>query len=213
MQRISLISNERKPNTFSVLILVDCSILIQSRQCFRLLSVLDIENKKFLTWHDVEFYLLVSPAVQKGEGFFIWASLISFHVTVAGKEGANGGDLEARLSRAARALWEHINDQVPSEDGKREKLSLEQFLDTWASLIDYIVKNGQLPTLVQDLVNLGFELYSNKGGDGKASSIPVSAFEQLFQKMNLGRPYAQMAYKFLTEVMATVCRRVLDLFI
>ena len=29
------------------------------------------------------------------------------------------------------------------------------FLDTWASLIDYIVKNGTLPTLAQDLVNPG----------------------------------------------------------
>jgi hypothetical protein len=123
---------------------------------------------------------------------------------VAEKEGANGGDLEARLSRATRALWEHIFDQVPAADGKREKLTLEQFLDMWASLIDYIVKNGQLPTLVQDLVHLGFELYSSKGADGKASSIPISAFEQLFQKMNLGRPYALMAYKFLTEVEALV---------
>lgn len=123
---------------------------------------------------------------------------------MSGKEGADGGDLEARLSRAARALWEHVFDQVPSGDGERDKLTLEQFLDTWASLIDYIVKNGQLPTLVQDLVNLGFELYSSKGTDGKASSIPVSAFEQLFQKMNLGRPYALMAYKFLTDVKAMV---------
>ncbi len=123
-----------------------------------------------------------------------------FHATAAGKEGADGGDLEKRLSRAARALWEHIHDQIPSSDGKRDKLTLEQFLDTWASLIDYIVKNGKLPELVQDLVNLGFELYSTKDGDNKPAAIPASSFEKLFQKMNLDRPYALMAHQFLSEV-------------
>jgi hypothetical protein len=104
------------------------------------------------------------------------------------------------LSRAARALWEHIFDQVPANDGQRNQLSFEQFLDTWASLIDYIVKNGRLPGVVQDLVDLGFELYADAGTDGKASVLPVTAFEKLFDKMNLGRPYALMAHKFLTEV-------------
>ena len=89
---------------------------------------------------------------------------------------------------------------MPSSDGKREKITLEQFLDTWASLIDYIVKNGTLPALTQDLVNLGVELYSTKSSAGKPLSIAPAAFEQLFQKMNLGRPYAFMAYKLLSEV-------------
>ena len=121
-------------------------------------------------------------------------------MTAAGKEGADGCDLEARLSRAARALWEHIHDQIPSDDKNRDKLTLDQFLNTWASLIDYIIKNGKLPDLVQDLVNLGFELYSTKSPDSASSVISPSAFEQLFQKMSLGRPYALMAYSFLTEV-------------
>ena len=121
-------------------------------------------------------------------------------MTTAAKEGADGGELEARLSRATRALWEHVLDQVPSSDEKREKITLEQFLDTWASLIDYIVKNGSLPTLAQDLVNLGVELYSTKSTDGKPTAIAPAAFEQLFQKMNLGRPHAFMAYKLLSEV-------------
>jgi hypothetical protein len=77
---------------------------------------------------------------------------------------------------------------------------LDQFLDTWASLIDYIIKNGKLPNLVQDLVNLGFELYSTKDDDNKTSTIPTGAFEKLFQKMNISRPYALMAHQFLTEV-------------
>ena len=74
----------------------------------------------------------------------LFFSSSQFHVTSAGKEGADGGDLEAALSRAARALWEHIHDQIPSSDGKRDKLTLDQFLDTWASLIDYIIKNGKI---------------------------------------------------------------------
>ena len=121
-------------------------------------------------------------------------------MTAAGKEGADGGELEKRLSRAARALWEHIHDQIPSSDGKRDKLTLEQFLDTWASLIDYIIKNGKLPELVQDLDNLGFELYSTKDGDNKSATIPASSFEKLFQKMNLDQTHAPLAYKALTEV-------------
>lgn len=77
---------------------------------------------------------------------------------------------------------------------------MELFLDTWASLIDYIVKNGTLPALAQDLVDLGVELYSTKSSDGKTLAIAPTAFEQLFQKMNLGRPFAFMAYKLLSEV-------------
>lgn len=130
----------------------------------------------------------------------LFSSSSQFHVTTAGKEGADGGDLEAALSRAARALWEHIHDQIPSSDGKRDKLTSDQFLDTWASLIDYIIKNGKIPKLVQDLVDIGFNLYSTKSGDNIAPTIPSSAFEKLFQKMNLGHPYALMAHKFLTEV-------------
>ncbi|CAF3564151.1 unnamed protein product [Rotaria socialis] len=141
---------------------------------------LDIENKKFITWEDVEFYLL-------------------FHITAAGKESSGNSDLEARLSRAARALWEHIHDQVPSPDGEQDQLSLDQFLDTWASLIDYIMQNGKFPGVVQNLVDAGFELYSTKDRDEKPPTIQPSAFEQLFQKMNLGRPYAMMAYTFLSE--------------
>lgn len=121
-------------------------------------------------------------------------------MTTAGKEGADGGDLEARLSRAARAFWEHVHDQIPLSDGKRDQLTLNQFLDTWASLIDYVVRTNQLPPVVQDLVHLGFELYSTEGTDGKPASIQVQAFDQLFQKMNLGRPFAIMAYKYLTDV-------------
>ncbi|CAF4305809.1 unnamed protein product, partial [Adineta steineri] len=68
-----------------------------------------------------------------------------------------------------------------------------------ASLIDYIIKNGKIPDIVQDLVNTGFELYSTKDGDNGTATIPPTAFEQLFQKMELSRPYALMAYKFLTE--------------
>ncbi len=77
---------------------------------------------------------------------------------------------------------------------------MNQFLDTWASLIDYVVENNQLPPIIQDLVKLGFELYSTDIGDGKAPTIQPQAFDQLFQKMNLSRPYAIMAYKYLTEV-------------
>ena len=103
------------------------------------------------------------------------------------------------MSRAARALWEHIFDQVPTDNGERNQLSVDQFLDTWASLIDYIVKNDQLPALVQDLVDLGFELYSKKNGDEKAS-IPASSLEQLQKKMGLDSADASEAYKTLTEV-------------
>lgn len=54
--------------------------------------------------------------------------------------------------------------------------------------------------MVQDLVHLGFELYSTEGTDDKPASVQVQAFDQLFQKMNLGRPFAIMAYKYLTDV-------------
>lgn len=136
---------------------------------------LDIENKEHVTWEDVEFYLL-------------------FHITIAGKEG----DIESRLSHAARAFWEHVHDEIPLEDGKRDRLTLDQFLDTWASLIDSIVLTNDLPSIVNDLVQLGFELYSTKTDDGKAT-IQLQAFEQLFQKMNLSRPFAIMAYNYLTD--------------
>ncbi|CAF1176267.1 unnamed protein product [Rotaria sp. Silwood1] len=141
---------------------------------------LDIENKEFVTWKDVEFYLL-------------------FHVTAARKEGSGGGDLEARLSRATRAFWEHIHDQIPLVDGKRDTLTLDQFLDTWASLVDYVVRTNQLPPIVHDLVKLGFELYSTDDYNGVSSTIQPSAFDQLFQNMNLSRTHAIMAYQFLTE--------------
>ncbi|CAF3149028.1 unnamed protein product [Rotaria socialis] len=141
---------------------------------------LDIENKEFVTWEDVEFYLL-------------------FHVTAAGKEGSDDGDLEGRLSRATRAFWEHVHDQVPLPDGKRDTLALDQFLDAWASLTDYVVRRNQLPPVVQDLVKLGFELYSTDSNDGELATIEPSAFDQLFQKMNLGRSHAIIAYKFLTQ--------------
>ncbi|CAF4040420.1 unnamed protein product [Rotaria sordida] len=141
---------------------------------------LDIENKGYVTWEDVEFYLL-------------------FHITAAGKEGSDGGDLEARLSRATRAFWEHVHDQIPLADGKRNILTLDQFLDAWASLIDYVVRTNQLPSIVQDLVKLGFELYSTDDSHGQPATIQPNAFDQLFQKMNLGRPHAIIAYKFLTE--------------
>lgn len=121
-------------------------------------------------------------------------------MTTANKAGPASSELEAKLSRAGRSLWEHIFDQIPSADGKRDQLALEQFLDTWASLIDYIVEHGQLPSLVQDLVDLGFELYSNQDSNASSRSVPVNVFEQLFEKMNLGRPFALMAHKFLTDV-------------
>ena len=118
----------------------------------------------------------------------------------AGKEGANVGDLEARLSRAARALWEHIHDLVSSADGKRDKLTLDQFLDTWASLVDHAIKNSKVPDLVQDLVNLGFELYATKEGADKTATVGSSAFKKLFEKMNLTPSFAPMAHQFLTDV-------------
>ncbi|CAF1323129.1 unnamed protein product [Adineta ricciae] len=141
---------------------------------------LDIENKEYVTWEDVEFYLL-------------------FHATAAGKEGSDGGVLEARLNRAAKAFWDHVHDQVPLPDNKHDTLTLDQFLDTWAGLIDYVVRTNQLPPIVQDLVKLGFELYATDNGNGKSATIQPAAFDQLFQKMNIGRPYAIMAYKYLTE--------------
>lgn len=103
------------------------------------------------------------------------------------------------MSRAARALWEHIHDQVPLADAKRDTLTLDQFLDTWASLADYVIQTNQLPPQVDDLVKLGFELYATEDAAGKQSIDPI-AFDRLFQKMNLGRPYAIMAYKLLTDV-------------
>lgn len=62
------------------------------------------------------------------------------------------------------------------------------------------MKNGKFPDLVQNLINLGFELYSKKDGDDKPATIPESAFEQLFDKLNFGQTYARMAYRFLSEV-------------
>ena len=103
------------------------------------------------------------------------------------------------MSRAARALWEHIHDQVPLADGKRDTLTLDQFLDTWASLADHVIQTNQLPPQVDDLVKLGFELYASEDAAGKKSIEPI-AFDRLFQKTNLGRPYAIMAYKLLTDV-------------
>ena len=104
------------------------------------------------------------------------------------------------MSRATRVFWEHVHDQVPLPYGSRDKLTLDQFLDTWASLVDYVVRTNRLPPIIQDLVKLGFELYSTDNNDGKSETIQPIAFDQLFQKMYLGRPYAIMAYKFLTEV-------------
>ena len=90
---------------------------------------------------------------------------------------------------------------MPLADGKRENLTLDQFLDTWASIADYVVHTNQLPPLVEDLVKVGFELYATDDDAEKhTKSIPPNAFDQLFQKMNLGRPYAIMAYKILTDV-------------
>lgn len=125
-------------------------------------------------------------------------------MTVAGKEG----DIEDRLSRAARAFWEHVHDQIPLEDGKRDRLTLDQFLDTWASLIDSVVLTNELPSIVNDLVKIGFELYSTESENDKPPSIQPQAFDKLFQKMNLGRPFAIMAYKYLTEViLSKFCTR------
>lgn len=85
-------------------------------------------------------------------------------------------------------------------DNARDQLTLDQFLDTWASLIDYVVRTNQLPPIVQDLVKLGFELYSADSNDGEPATIQPNAFDQLFQKMNLGRTHAILAFKILTEV-------------
>jgi hypothetical protein len=95
-----------------------------------------------------------------------------------------------------------VHDQLPLPDGKRDTLTLNQFLDTWASLIDYVVKTNRLPPILQDLVKLGFELYSTDNGEGKSPTIQPQAFDQLFQKMNLVRPFAIMAFKHLTDVCA-----------
>lgn len=121
-------------------------------------------------------------------------------MTTADKEGFDGGDLEARFSRSTRDLWEFIHDQVPLEDGDRNKLTLDQLYDTWASLVDYVNRTNRLPSKLEGLVKVAFELYSSDNGEGKSPSIQLAAFDQLFQKMNLGRPYAIMAYKILTEV-------------
>lgn len=108
----------------------------------------------------------------------------------------SGGDIEPRLERAARALWEHIHDEIPLPDKNRDTLTLEQALDTWSSLVDYIIQNKRLPSVIEDLVKVGFELYSTEG----QTSIQPIALDQLFRQMELGRPYAIMAFKFLSEV-------------
>ena len=67
-------------------------------------------------------------------------------------------------------------------------------------MIDFVVQHGELPPLVQDLVDAGVELYSTNDNNTASPSIPSSSFEKLFEKMSLGRPYALMAHKFLTDV-------------
>ena len=79
-------------------------------------------------------------------------------------------------------------------------MTREQFLDMWAGLVDYTTQKKQLPSVVEELVKLGFELYATEGAPGSPVAIQPSAFDQLFQKMNLGRPYAVMAYKVLSKV-------------
>ncbi|CAF0760260.1 unnamed protein product [Didymodactylos carnosus] len=133
---------------------------------------LDIENKKHLTWEDVEFYLL-------------------FHLTIANKEGF--GDLEQNLSRKTRELWELIHDTYPNSD--RQVLTLSQFLDTWGALSEYIVKHNQIPKLFEEWFKLGFDLYDID----KNNEIPAASFHKLYNKMNLGLPHAVFAHKFLTE--------------
>ena len=108
----------------------------------------------------------------------------------------SGSDLAARLERATRALWEWIHDQLPLPENNRDRLTLDQALDTWASLVDYIIEKNHLPSVVEDFVKLGFELYST---DDHTSIQPI-AFDQLFHQMQLGRPYALMAFKLLTDV-------------
>ena len=108
----------------------------------------------------------------------------------------SGGDIAPRLERATRALWELIHQEIPLPDENRDQLTLDQALDTWASLIDYINENHRLPVIIEDFIKLGFELYST---DDQTSIQPI-AFDQLFHHMELGRPYAIMAYKILTEV-------------
>lgn len=104
------------------------------------------------------------------------------------------------MNRATRALWDFIHDQVPSKDGDKNQLSLEQALDTWASLSDFVEKHDRLPSILEDWIKVGFELYSEDNPDAKTKTVSLSAFDELFQKMNLGRPYAIMAFKILTQV-------------
>lgn len=118
----------------------------------------------------------------------------------AGKAGANEGAVEADLSRGARDVWEHIFDQLPSTDGKRDSLTSDQFLDTWAGLVDYIVKNGQLPPSVQNLVDQGLDLHGARNGNDNSLSVPQATFDKIFSNMKLDPASASTAYKALTDV-------------
>ncbi|CAF0991786.1 unnamed protein product, partial [Didymodactylos carnosus] len=133
-----------------------------------------IKNNKYLTWEDVEFYLL-------------------FHLTTAQKEGVRG--FEQNLSHQTREIWELIQDATPNEDKARNILTLDQFLDTWGALSRYIVETSKLPRVFEDWIKLGFDLYDL---DGKGD-IPPDSFQMLYNKMGLGQTYALIAYKFLTE--------------
>ncbi|CAF1036272.1 unnamed protein product, partial [Didymodactylos carnosus] len=133
---------------------------------------LDIENKKYLTWEDVEFYLL-------------------YHLTIANKEGV--GNLEQDLSRKTRELWAFIHNTYPNAD--QQVLTLSQFLDTWGALSEYIVKYNQVPKSFEEWFKLGFDLYDFDG----RNEIPPVSFQKLYKKMNLDLRYAMFAHKFLTE--------------
>ena len=74
--------------------------LQQKKNQFERFSISDIENKEYVTWKMWNFIYCKSN--------FNYTDILNFIVVsfnCCRKEGSDSGDLEGRLSRAARAFW------------------------------------------------------------------------------------------------------------
>lgn len=133
---------------------------------------LDIENKGYLKWDDVEFYIL-------------------FHMTVAGQE--NDAALEQNLRNTTREIWELIQEAYPSDGSV--KVTYGQFLDFWASLAQHIRISGEMPRCLREWIKAGFQLYDSKG----SGTIKPSSFYALYNKMGISMVSPATAFRALTE--------------
>ncbi|KAI0990354.1 hypothetical protein GJ496_010550 [Pomphorhynchus laevis] len=133
---------------------------------------LDIENKGYITWEDVEFYIL-------------------FHMTATGRE--SDATLEKTILEKSRVIWDKIKNSYTKDVDNH--LTIDQFLDTWACLRDYINKYDDIPVWLKEWIEVGFKLYDTED----TGSLKPSIFYALYSKMGLNRIYPAIAFRALTK--------------